>query len=128
MTIQRVFEQLTIHPALRALTTEKFLTAINLCRSLKRDISLPQPVSENHDHPPMFLPPSIHEFLSDVLDMSADGVGYLWDVIKEDVWELPTEEVSCKLQEDYFRQYGWKRELSAYYSFTALILGPEAAS
>jgi len=122
--IQRVCGLLAIHPRLGSLTLSQLLTALQLCCCLKRDISLPQPISKsNYDHAPAFLPPTIQEFLSEVLELDIEDVDSLWGIIKDDVWELPTEEETYKLREKYFQKYGWKRELSAYYTSAALISG-----
>ncbi len=64
--------------------------------------------------------PSIQEFLSEILELKVADVGFLWDIIREEAWGLPTEEASRSV-ENYFERYGWEGELSAYYTSVVLI-------
>ena len=122
MTVQSTFQLLAEHPMLSNLTIAQLVTAITLARCLKRDISLPQPLSEDSIHAPSFLPPAIQEFLGKVLELNSSDVGYLWDIMKDSIWELPTEEEAREMNEKHFEKHGWERELSEYTYFVTPAL------
>jgi hypothetical protein len=54
-----------------------------------------------------------YPILSESIGIGGDVKQDLWSIIKDDVWYAPTEAESSVINEDCFRKYGWKRELSA---------------
>ena len=57
------------------------------------------------------LPPAISGFIAESIGIEEEVMQDLWFIIKDDVWEAPTDEEASVI-EDCFRKYGWKRELS----------------
>jgi len=113
MTVHHALLLLTEHPVLCDLTVSQLLRAISLATCLRRDISLPQPISLDLGFAPRFLPPAISDFIAESIGIEGGIMQDLWSIIKDDVWEAPTDEESSVINEECFRKYGWKRELSA---------------
>jgi hypothetical protein len=109
-------QALAAHTDLKDLTALQLSRAFSLISCLKRDITIPQPLSEAHNCPPTFLPPAIAEFLADSLSMSVDLVKDLWEILREEVWVESPKDEPGKDDEECFRQFGWKRELSTLHS------------
>lgn len=118
MAIQQTFWNLLQYPELSSLTLNQIIRAISLARCLQHDIELPQPLQVDHDSgAPAFLPLAIADFLAESLEIPVENIKDLWTVIKDDVWEAPSREEDSKLNEECFRRYGWKRELSKDFLF-----------
>jgi hypothetical protein len=114
LAIHNTFWNLLQFPTgnLSSLTLNQIIRATSLARCLRHDIELPQPLEERSGaSAPAFLPLAISDFLAESLEISVENVKDLWTVIRHDVWDAPSEEDS-KLNEECFRRYGWKRELS----------------
>jgi CxC5 like cysteine cluster associated with KDZ transposases len=104
-------------PALRTLRFHEISTFVHLCCLLKKDIMLPQPVSQPIDHPPDVLPRSIATFLSAAVKISPDCVDPLWNILKGDVWSSPPAEWLASPEDArLFKEYGWKIGLSEHES------------
>ncbi|KAF9476228.1 hypothetical protein BDN70DRAFT_882715 [Pholiota conissans] len=56
---------LAAHPELNNIIALQLSRAFSLISCLKRDITIPQPLSEAPECPPTFLPPAIAEFLAE---------------------------------------------------------------
>jgi len=112
MAVQRALLLLSEHPVLSNLTFAQLLRSMSLATCLKRDISLPQPISLDLGCAPTFLPPAISDFIAESIGIEGEVMQDLWFIIKDDVWEAPTDEEASVINEDCFRKYGWKRELS----------------
>ncbi|KAG2117880.1 uncharacterized protein F5147DRAFT_566783 [Suillus discolor] len=77
------------------------------CASLlKDDIIQPQPYTVSITAAPDILPPSITNFLSDVVAISPKAVDALWDIMKDLAWVLPTADEARADEENMFRLYG----------------------
>lgn len=109
-------QALVAHTKLKSLTALQLSRAFSLISCLKRDITIPQPVSEAPNCPPTFLPPTIAEFLTEALSISLQLVQDLWEIVKEEVWVESMKDELDKDDEECFCQFGWKRELSTLYS------------
>jgi hypothetical protein len=112
MAVHRALLLLSKHAILCNLTVAQLLHSISLTTCLRRDISLPQPISLDSSQAPNFLPPAISDFVAESIGIGGDVMQDLWYIIKDDVWEAPTEAEASVINEDCFRKYGWKRELS----------------
>jgi hypothetical protein len=112
MAVHHTFRNLLQFPELSSLNLNQIIRAISLARCLRHDIELPQPLQVDHSGAPAFLPLAISDFLAESLEIPVENVKNLWTVIKNDVWEAPSTEEDSKLNEECFRRYGWKRELS----------------
>jgi hypothetical protein len=109
-------QALAAHTELKDLTALQLSRAFSLISCLKRDITIPQPLSEAPHCPPTFLPPAIAEFLAEALSVSLQLVQDLWEIVKEEVWVESMKDEPDKDDEECFRQFGWKRELSTLHS------------
>jgi hypothetical protein len=105
---------LAVHEQLCHVTTLQLIQAFSLISCLKRDIQLPQPLSENPGCAPTVLPPAISDFLSDSISLPPELMHEFWTIIKDDAWNAPVKEEPTEEDEECFRQYGWQRELSAF--------------
>jgi hypothetical protein len=112
MAVHRALSLLSEHAILCNLTISQLLQSISLTTCLRRDISLPQPISLDSRQAPDFLPPAISDFVAESIGIGGNVMQDLWYIIKDDVWEAPTEAEASVFNEDCFRKYGWKRELS----------------
>ncbi|KAF8168554.1 hypothetical protein B0H34DRAFT_779819 [Crassisporium funariophilum] len=56
---------------------------------------------------PDALPPTIVQFLSDSVGIAESAVETCWDLLKDDIWQLP-ETPLTEQEETAFRNYGWK--------------------
>lgn len=99
-------------PALENVTFIQLIQLSRLISYLKRDVLLAQPLDQSDDsRAPDVLPPSIRQFLSEVLGISDVCISNLWSSIKDVLW-------SCALvpltPDDFrvFKLFGWKRGLS----------------
>jgi hypothetical protein len=112
--VHQTFWNLLQFPELSNITLNQIIHAISLARCLQHDIELPQPLDDSAERSgaPAFLPLAISDFLAESLGIPVQYVKDLWTVIKDDVWEAPSTEEGSKLNEECFRRYGWKRELS----------------
>ncbi|KAF9472297.1 hypothetical protein BDN70DRAFT_868529 [Pholiota conissans] len=100
---------LAAHPELNNITALQLFCAFSLIFCLKRDITIPQPLSEAPECPPTFLPPAIAEFLAESLSISLDLMKDLWEIVREEAWVESQKDKPGKDDEECFR---WKRELS----------------
>ena len=105
---------LAVHEQLCHVTTSQLIQAFSLISCLKRDIQLPQPLSENPGCAPTVLPPAISNFLSDSISLPPELMHDFWTIIKDEAWNAPVKDEPTEEDEECFRQYGWKRELSAF--------------
>ena len=105
---------LAVHEQLCHVTTLQLIRAISLISCLKRDIQLPQPLSENPGCAPTVLPPAISDFLSDSISLPPELMHDFWTSIKDDAWNAPVKDEPTEDDEECFRQYGWQRELSEF--------------
>ena len=109
-TVIALADVVAVHEQLCHVTTLQLIWAFSLISCLKRDIQLPQPLSENPGCAPTVLPPAISDFLSDSISLPPKLMHEFWTIIKDDAWNAqvkdepsqPTEE-----DEECFRQYGW---------------------
>ena len=125
MAVHDAFWNILQFPDLSSLTLNQIIRAISLARCLRHDIELPQPPQEERSgaSAPAFLPPAISDFLAESLEIPVDNIRDLWTVIRDDVWDAPSAEEDSKLNEECFRRYGWKRELSTdFLSISSLVL------
>ncbi|KAG1892818.1 hypothetical protein F4604DRAFT_1913513 [Suillus subluteus] len=63
---------------------------------------------------PDILPPSITNFLSDVVTISPESVDALWDITKDLAWVLPTVDEARADEETAFRLYGHQRGITSH--------------
>jgi len=54
------------------------------------------------------LPPAISDFIAESIGIEGEFMQDLWFIIKDDIWEAPTDEEASVLNEDCFQEYGWK--------------------
>jgi len=97
---------------LRQLPLDKVLSFITRASVLKRDIMQPQPSSVSIDMAPIYLPPSVSQFLGDSLDMPPDCVHDCWAVFKDVIWDHPASNEAKRVETDAFRVHGKKCGLS----------------
>jgi hypothetical protein len=111
---------LAAHEQLCNITALQLIRAFSLISCLKRDIQLPQPLSENPGCAPTVLPPAISNFLSDSIFLPPELMHNFWTIIKDEAWNAPIKEEPTEEDEECFREYGWQRELSAF-KFQSII-------
>ena len=78
---------------------------------LKNDIILTQRSTHNVEDPPVFLPPVIVSFLSEVLNLPDSLVDDCWSVFKNLIWNTEYIQALQKDPEDDFQSFGLKRGL-----------------
>ncbi|KAF9478587.1 hypothetical protein BDN70DRAFT_38796 [Pholiota conissans] len=103
---------LAAHPELNNITALQLSHAFSLISCLKRDITIPQPLSEAPECPPTFLPPAIAKFLAESLSISLYLIKNLWEIVREKAWVESQKDEPGKDDEECFCQFGRKRELS----------------
>ena len=99
---------LSEHPVLCNLTVAQLLHSMSLATCLRCDISLPQPISLDLGCTLTLLPPAISDFIAESIGIEGEFMQDLWFIIKDDIWEAPTDEEASVLNEDCFQEYGWK--------------------
>lgn len=87
---------------------------------LKDDILQPQPHTKPVTIAPEVIPPSITTFLARSFNLSVDAVDYLWEIVKDLVWALPSEAEEQAEEEISFMIHGHPLGLS---EFESVILG-----
>lgn len=114
-SLQYLVRQLDIHPKLLSkLSLMTIHNFIRLCASLRNDILLVQRADHNPVTPPLFLPPTIQQFLAQSLDIPLETVADCWTVLKALCWDdTYTSRLSIST-EDVFRKHGVDKGLSAY--------------
>ncbi|KAG1722830.1 uncharacterized protein EDB91DRAFT_1034169, partial [Suillus paluster] len=97
---------------------------------LKDDIIQPQPHTVSIMAAPNILPPSITNFLSDVVAISPESVDALWDIMKDLAWVLPTVNEARADEENAFRLYGHQRGITSHtlYPPTKQCTNPECSA
>ncbi|KDR69915.1 hypothetical protein GALMADRAFT_76807 [Galerina marginata CBS 339.88] len=58
------------------------------------------------------LPPAISEFLADSIDVPVNLIPDFWEITKDEAWLPPNKDEPNKEDEECFRRFGWKRELT----------------
>ena len=104
--------QLAAHEVLRNITAVQLSRLFGLIACLKRDIAVPQPLTEAADCPPTFMPVAISEFLAESLEIPLEFIQDLWEIVRKEAWDSPHRDEPDKDDEECFRRFGWKRELS----------------
>ena len=93
---------LAVHEQLCHVTTLQLIRAFSLISCLKRDIQLPQPLSENSGCAPTILPPAISDFLCESISLPPELMHDFWTIIKDDAWDAPVKDEPTEEDEACF--------------------------
>ena len=95
------------------------------CASLLKDIILlAQPNTVPISTAPLFLPPSITDFLATSFDVTSDNIDVLWASIKHTVWALPTEDEKGAASDAIFQKFGSQLGFSKSFRVLSSSLPP----
>jgi hypothetical protein len=117
MSVQDILHMLQEHPELCSLSLQQITTLVRLAARLRRDILLPQPLTQTDDSdPPDCLPESVAIFLSKAVGVPLDCMDLVWELLKDEIWDWPPARGAfvSEEDEDLFRLYGWSLGLSKY--------------
>jgi hypothetical protein len=112
MDVLSVFTRLSEHEFLKGLTMSQLMSFINQVSLLRRSIELTQPAAEPTDTAPLALPQSIIGFLAQSIGISVKNVADCWDILKDTIWGMSTVVQRAKVDEEAFREHGWKLGVS----------------
>jgi len=112
--LSTILKALDRHSILKDLSISQLLDFLTQASALKRHIVLAQPAGEPTGTAPLILPSLVREFLSKTTGIALKAVQDAWDVLKDDVWAMPSLADCVANEKEVFRKYGWSRGFSKH--------------
>jgi hypothetical protein len=94
----------------------QLMAFINHVSLLRCSIELTQPAAEPTDTAPLAIPQSIASFLAQSIGISIRDVADAWNISKDTIWEMDTVVQRDQVDEDAFREHGWRLGVSEFCS------------
>ena len=124
ISIGVLFGALQSCPSLQSMPITS-VTRFMCCASfLKDNILLAQPNTVPISTVPLFLPPSITDFLATSFDLTSDNVDVLWASMKHTVWALLTEDEEKAASDAIFQKFGSQLGFSKSFRVLSSSLPP----
>ena len=112
MGISTLFSAIQQHNELERMSLLNLTRFVRRTHQLKDDILQPQPHNVPVTIAPDVLPPAIATFLSQSFSISSEAVDYLWEIVKDLAWTLPSAAEELVNDEAAFEIHGHELGLS----------------
>ena len=124
ISIGALFGALQSCPSLQSMPITSVTRFMHCASLLKDNILLAQPNTVLISTAPLFLLPSITDFLATSFDLTSDNIDVLWASVKHTVWALPTEDEEKAASDAIFQKFGSQLGFSKSFRVLSSSLPP----